>query len=172
MQNGYDKIKTFGVGAGTTLKHWHDYLLQMLHLGYIEIAYNEGNHLKITPSGNAVLFGKERAELAIPVEKETEKATRTTKAKSKQKYDNSKNFTIESDDNNDLFEVLRKVRRQIAEENNWPAYVVLSDKTLREIVSTPPLSIDDLHYIYGFGEKKIELFGQRFVDAVRDYLRQ
>ena len=172
VQNGYDKIKTFGVGAGTTLKHWHDYLLQMLHLGYIEIAYNEGNHLKITPSGNAVLFGKERAELAIPVEKETEKTPRTTKAKSKQKYDNSKNFTIESDDNNDLFEVLRKVRRQIAEENNWPAYVVLSDKTLREIVSTPPLSIDDLHYIYGFGEKKIELFGQRFVDAVRDYLRQ
>ena len=173
VQNGYDKIKTFGVGAGTTLKHWHDYLLQMLHLGYIEIAYNEGNHLKITESGNAILFGKERAELAIPVEKETEKENRTARFSRKQKHDSSANFTIESNDpNKDLFEVLRKVRRQIAEENNWPAYVVLSDKTLREIVATPPLSIDDLHYIYGFGEKKIELFGQRFVDAVREYLGQ
>lgn len=142
----------------------------MLHLGYIEIAYNENNHLKITESGNAILFGKERAELAIPVEKEPEKASRTSKQKFK--IDNSKNFTNEPDYNSDLFEILRKVRRQIAEENNWPAYVVLSDKTLREIVATPPLSIDDLHYIYGFGEKKIELFGQRFVDAVKDYLGQ
>lgn len=172
VQNGYDKLKTFGVGAGTTLKHWHDYLLQMLHLGYIEIAYNEGNHLKVTESGNAVLFGRVRAELALPINKEPEKPTRTAKTTSKSKYGKDKNFSTESDANEDLFEVLRKVRKQIADENNWPAYVVLSDKTLREIVSTPPLSIDDLHHVHGFGEKKIEMFGQRFVDAVKTYLKR
>ena len=172
VQNGYDKLKTFGVGAGTTLKHWHDYLLQMLHLGYIEIAYNEGNHLKVTESGNAVLFGRVRAELALPINKEPEKPTRTAKTTGKQKYGKDKNFSTESDANEDLLEVLRTVRKQIADENNWPAYVVLSDKTLREIVSTPPLSIDDLHHVYGFGEKKIEMFGQRFVDAVNEYLKR
>ncbi len=168
VQNGYDKIKTFGAGSGTTLKHWYDYLLQMLHLGFIEIAYNESNHLKITESGNDVLFGKKRTELAIPVDREPEKESRSQR---KQKF-SSKSFVNEPDANDDLFEVLRKTRRQIAEENNWPAYVVLSDRTLRDLVATPPLSLDDLYSVYGFGERKIEMFGQRFVDAVRDYLKQ
>ena len=168
VQNGYDKIKTFGAGSGTTLKHWYDYLLQMLHLGFIEIAYNESNHLKITGSGNEVLFGKKRTELAIPVDREPEKENRSQR---KPKF-SSKSFVNEPDANDDLFEVLRKTRRQIAEENDWPAYVVLSDRTLRDLVATPPLSLDDLYSVYGFGERKIEMFGQRFVDAVRDYLRQ
>ena len=175
VQNGYDKIKTFGVGSGTTLKHWHDYLLQMLHLGYIEIAYNEANHLKITDSGNAVLFGKERAELAIPVEREPEKESRT-RVSGKRKATNTRNYNTDyastSDANEELFDVLRRTRKQIADENNWPAYVVLSDRTLKELAATPPLSIDDLHNVYGFGEKKIEKFGQRFVDAVKAYLRR
>jgi ATP-dependent DNA helicase RecQ len=168
VQNGYDKIKTFGAGEGTTLKHWYDYLLQMLHLGFLEIAYNEANHLKITASGNDVLFGKKRAELAIPVDREPEKETRSQR---KQKF-SSRSFVNEPDANDDLFEVLRKTRKQIADENDWPAYVVLSDRTLKELVATPPLSIDDLYSVYGFGERKIEMFGQRFVDAVRDYLGQ
>lgn len=73
VQNGYDKIKTFGAGADVTLKDWHDYLLQMLHLGFVEIAYNESNHLKITDSGKEVLSGKKIAELAVPDRTEPEK---------------------------------------------------------------------------------------------------
>ena len=115
-----------------------------------------------------MLFGKKRAELAIPVDKEPEKETRSQR---KQKF-SSRSFVNEPDANDDLFEVLRKTRKQIADENDWPAYVVLSDRTLKELVATPPLSIDDLYSVYGFGERKIEMFGQRFIDAVRDYLGQ
>ena len=183
IQNGYDKIKTFGVGAETTLKHWHDYLLQMLQLGYIEIAYNEANHLKITASGNEVLFGKKKAELALPPKNENSqpKASRT---KSKKRTLNTNDvwtlldendhvINTDNEDNrkdNSLFEILRKVRKQIADENNWPAYVVLSDKTLKDLAYKTPLSLDELQDVFGFGEVKIEKFGQRFVNAIREYL--
>lgn len=186
VQNGYDKIKTFGVGAETTLKHWYDYLLQMLQLGYIEIAYNESNHLKITASGNEVLFGKKKAELAVPPKNETKQeskpqSSRSKSSSTKTSQSTSKKRSLNTDDawkyinengneDNSLFEILRKVRKQIADENNWPAYVVLSDKTLKDLAYKTPLSLDELQDVFGFGEVKIEKFGQRFVNAIREYL--
>jgi len=166
VQKGYDKLKTFGVGAKTTLKHWHDYLLQMLQLGYIEIAYNENNHLKITESGNEVLFGKKMAELAIAAKAEAKEDAKPRGGRT--------TFTRTADDaeDNSLFEALRKVRRQIADENNWPAYVVLSDRTLKDLAYKAPISINELQDVFGFGEMKIRKFGQQFVDAIRDYMNQ
>ena len=177
-QKGYNKLKTFGVGSGTTLKHWHDYMLQMLQLGYIEIAYNENNHLKITESGNEVLFGKKTAELAIAAKaeaKEDAKPRSSRAAFSRTSAGNTHSTyarSSDSDEDNSLFEVLRKVRRQIANENNWPAYVVLSDRTLKDLAYKTPITIDELQDVFGFGEMKIRKFGQQFVDAICDYMRQ
>ncbi|WP_405324810.1 DNA helicase RecQ [Fibrobacter sp.] len=183
VQKGYDKLKTFGVGSKTILKHWHDYLLQMLQLGYIEIAYNENNHLKITESGNEVLFGRKTAELAIAAKAEAKedakpKSSRTSFGRAAFSRTSAGNthstyaHFSDSDEDNSLFEALRKVRRQIADENNWPAYVVLSDRTLKDLAYKAPISINELQDVFGFGEMKIRKFGQQFVDAICDYMRQ
>jgi ATP-dependent DNA helicase RecQ len=179
VKNGFDKLKTFGAGEKTTLKHWHDYLLQMLQLGYIEIAYNENNHLKITESGNEVLFGKKTAELALAasVEARQDSEPKSRARSGRSKFAKGRGTTATwsgqadgGDETSALFEILRKVRKQIADENSWPAYVVLSDRTLKDLAAQTPQSLGDLHNVFGFGEKKIEKFGQRFVDAVKEYL--
>ena len=174
VRNGYDKMKTFGIGEKTTLKHWRDYLLQMLQLGYIEIAYNEFNHLKITQSGYDVLFGKNDAELVVIKDAETKKENKPKAIlfrPSKIIRSQSENVSIGNEEKV-LFESLRKIRKEIADENRWPAYVVLSDRTLKEMATSRPKTIDDLYGIFGFGERKIKNFGQRFVNAILEYLKQ
>ena len=65
VDKGYEQLKTFAAGREVPARDWHDYLLQMLQLGYFEIAYNENNHLKITPAGSDVLFGRATARLVV-----------------------------------------------------------------------------------------------------------
>lgn len=57
-------IKTYGCGRDVIFKDWQDYLLQMLHLGYIEIDYKDNSHIKITSQGEDVLYKRKQALLA------------------------------------------------------------------------------------------------------------
>ena len=160
LKNGYEQLKTFGVGADIPAKKWYDYLLQMLQLGYIQIAYDDYNHLKINKSGYDILFGKNTAQLAVPVKKEY-KAVENQKIAPADTY---------SDIDKNLFEILRNLRKNIATENNWPAYVVLPDKTLYELAKNKPVTIEQFGNTYGIGQRKKEQFGLRFVKAIADYL--
>lgn len=174
LKNGYDKMKTFGSGEKTTLKHWRDYLLQMLQLGYLEIAYNESNHLKITKSGYDVLFGKRDAELAVVKDAESKQDNKPKAIlfKSSKFNQNQSEDNLTGKIDKVLFDSLKKVRKAIADENSWPAYVVLSDRTLKEMTVSKPKTVDDLYGIFGFGERKIKNFGQKFIEAILEYSGQ
>ena len=65
IRHGYDQLKTFGVGKDITTNDWQDYLLQMLQMGFIEIAYNDGNKVKVTNIGEDVLYGRKSAQLCV-----------------------------------------------------------------------------------------------------------
>ena len=163
---GYQELKTFGVGRDIPPRDWQDYLLQMLQLGYYEIAYNENNHLKITPSGSDILFGRAKATLAVIRHEET--ATRKGKKK-KVVVAKELPFSLAGGESEDLFEALRGLRKQLADQEGLPAYIVLSDKVLHLLSISRPTTIEDFGSISGIGEYKKKKYGKDFVNLIRQF---
>ena len=164
VAKGFDKMKTFGAGRDITAGDWHAYLLQMLQRGYIEIAYNEDRHIKVTSLGEDVLFGRKRAELAVIVREDL----RVTKRKRQEQLPDSSTQMQTADQQ--LFEKLRELRRTIANEIKKPAYIVLSDKSLQSLTMVKPTNLLLFGNCFGIGEHKKNLFGERFVDMICSHL--
>lgn len=170
IEKGYDKLKTYGAGRDVPGKDWQDYLLQMLNLGYFEIAYNENNHLKITEAGKKVLFGKERAQLIVI--KREESYGKKGSAKENKTASPAPLFTPTVFENEDegLFEALRQLRKKLADQLAIPAYIVLSDKTLHLLALKKPGDMEAFGEISGIGEFKKEKYGKNFLAVINEYL--
>ena len=170
IEKGYDKLKTYGAGRDVPGKDWQDYLLQMLNLGYFEIAYNENNHLKITEAGKKVLFGKERAQLIVI--KREESYGKKGSAKENKTASPAPLFTPTVFENEDegLFEALRQLRKKLADQLAIPAYIVLSDKTLHLLALKKPGDMEAFGEISGIGEFKKEKYGKDFLAVINEYL--
>lgn len=170
IEKEYDKLKTYGAGRDVPGKDWQDYLLQMLNLGYFEIAYNENNHLKITEAGKKVLFGKERAQLVVI--KREESYGKKGSAKENKTASPAPLFTPTVFENEDegLFEALRQLRKKLADQLAIPAYIVLSDKTLHLLALKKPGDMEAFGEISGIGEFKKEKYGKDFLTVINEYL--
>lgn len=172
IDKGYDKLKTYGAGRDVPNKDWQDYLLQMLNLGYFEIAYNESNHLKITETGRKVLFGHERATLVV-IKREESHGKKGFRKENKTASPVPL-FTPSAFENEDeeLFEILRQLRKNIADQMAIPAYIVLSDKTLHLLALKKPESLEAFGEISGIGEFKKERYGKEFTTVIQNYLHR
>ena len=172
-EKGYDKLKTFGVGRDIPQRDWQDYLLQMLNMGYFEIAYNEGNHLKITPSGAKVLYGQEKAMMVVI--KREEQETKTKGRGKKKETEEKALFKVPAsvpvgEEDQMLFEELRVLRKRLADQQAIPAYIVLSDKTLHLLAIQRPTTLEEFGMVSGIGEYKKERYGKEFVEVIKQVL--
>ena len=168
----YDKIKTFGVGRDIPSRHWQNYLLQMLNMGYIEIAYNENNHLKITELGAKVLYGKLNAELVVIKEDEFSNKQYKKKTISSSPVQIKKNAYGNHYNEESLFENLRLLRLKLAEQEAIPPYIVMSDSTLQALCDKKPTSLEELNEISGFSEYKKKKYGRDFVNAIKIFVNE
>ena len=167
-ERGYHRLKTFGAGREVPARDGHDYLLQMLQLGYFEIAYNENNHLKITQSGTDVLFGRARALLVTIRREEAVQATRGRKRKATVPTKELP-LGLPNKESGELFEALRTLRKRLADQEALPAYIVLSDKVLHLLSTSRPTTIEEFGNISGIGEYKKKKYGKEFVELIRKY---
>lgn len=166
IRNGYDKLKTYGVGKDIASNNWQDYILQMLQMGFIEIAYNEKNEVKITSSGWEILHGKKEIELVV-----IDKTIQTKPKPSKRLH-----LEIPSiipyetgTEDKDLFEALRQLRRKLADEQGYPPYIILSDKVLHSLATVRPTSVEAFGMISGIGEFKKNKYGEVFIKEIKRF---
>ena len=172
LRNGYKNIKTYGVGKDLSVATWQDFLLQMLQMGFIEIAYNDHNKVKITPLGKDVLYGREKASLIIPQEETTKPRVAKTAAKRNNIPELhvsliNKAYIVEAEDIQ-LYEELKKVRKKLADSQGYPAYIVMSDKVLHAIATIKPKNIEEFGNIPGIGEYKKIKYGKVFINEINN----
>ena len=156
---GYQDIKTYGAGRELSHFQWQQYLMQMLHHGLFDIDYQDHHKLKVTPYGKKVLIGEKKLELVkIGSFQDLKKAQKPKPVVSKKQHKETK-----------LFDKLRELRSELAQENGVPAYIIFSDKSLRQMAEERPVSRDEMMKISGVGEHKYLQYGRQFSLIINEF---
>lgn len=153
---------------------WHFYLAQLKNQSFISVNFNKNGSLTLTKKGKEILSSQKKVRLVTletfmkrqeELDKKTKKTERgkSKKVKKSTKKDSLLDSQLSSLLNSPLFEKLRQKRSEIAKENNVPAYVVFSDKTLLEMVHKKPQNKEEMLEISGVGEVKWERYGEEFI---------
>jgi ATP-dependent DNA helicase RecQ len=155
VQKQFHEIKTFGLGKDVRSDDWRGYLQQMINLGLMEVAYDDNHHLKLNEKSKRVLFENEKVELVQPQAYQAQRVEAFEFTKSKREI-----FEDE------LFEKLRKLRKDIADMEGLPPYVIFNDNTLKEMAKYRPSTRTAMMEISGVGNNKFDAYGQSFIDEI------
>ena len=156
-QWNHDQLPTFGVGADIDEHGWKSVFRQLAAAGLVHVDMAEHGALQLTDAAREVLKGQRSVQLRRPV-----------KRKSAPSRSNSAVVSELSPADDALFQLLRKWRADTAREQGVPAYVILHDKTLRELAEVRPVSHGLLAGITGMGTAKIEHYGEELLNLIRN----
>lgn len=145
LRLGLNRLTTYGALSEYTLVEIKDLLNQMVAEEYLRLTNGRFPVVKLLPKAVRVLKSEEKVLLKVFKKRQT-----TT--------------------DNSLFEVLRAVRRELAEQESVPPYIIFSDSTLREMASNRPVDHLSMQNIKGVGEVKLKKYGAVFIEAIRTYL--
>lgn len=163
IAHGYDKIKTYGVGHDYSNAMWNAYLLQMLQMGLIYIAYEDDEHLIITSYGNEVLYGKRQVMLSrFYYDNYAKKPVRKA----------AQSIEFEGDVDMELLEKLKLTRRAIAKAHGIAPYMVFSDKVLMVMAQEKPTTKAQFGTLYGVGEFKTNAYWLQFTAVIKEHLKK
>ena len=160
---GYHTIKTYGAGKDISFVDWQQYLLQLLNQGLVEIAYDQNHVLKLTEASKDVLYNGKKIKLVKVSEIEKKKQTVQEPVQLKI----SKKEQIKDE----LFDRLRTIRKEIADKQGVPPYVVFSNAVLEDLSSEKPTSVEELTQISGIGEFKAKKYGHYFVTEITNFIK-
>ncbi len=154
---GYQHLKTYGISRDISWRNWQQYMIQLINLGFIEIAFHDHNKLQLTPLAKKVLFEAYKVQLAeagaVEMKKESASAENKPAADS-------------------LFEKLRKLRLELAKEEGIPAYLIFNDATLKEMEKERPMTDEDFLRINGVGRQKMQNYGYRFIKEIISFSKE
>jgi ATP-dependent DNA helicase RecQ len=149
-------LKTYGIGADLGKEEWQYYFKQLIDLDLLKIAEGVYPIIKLTDESKNILFGKKSLELfQYKIEEPAEE------------------ITDESVPNSELalFEILRTLRLKLAKDEGVPPYIIFPDNTLMQLATYLPLNLEDLKNIDGFGNVKINKYGEIFLQPMIEFAK-
>ncbi|MCK3655595.1 ATP-dependent DNA helicase RecQ [Pasteurellaceae bacterium Macca] len=152
----HDSLSVYGIGKDKSQEYWVSVTRQLIHLGLIRQNITNHSSLQLTEEARPILRGETPLELAMP--RLNFSATAFI-----QKQQTSKHY------DKDLFARLRFLRKQIADKENIPPFVVFNDATLQEMAEFLPTTDSEMLAINGVGERKLERFGPPFLQLIREH---
>lgn len=155
-QYGHDQLGVYGIGKEQSQDYWVSVIRQLIHLGLIKQNIVNNSALQLTEEARPVLRSEVKLELATP--RLTFSASAYSQKQASIRYDK------------DLFARLRFLRKQIADKENIPPYVVFNDATLEEMAQFTPTTKAEMLDINGVGERKLERFGDAFMNLIQAHL--
>jgi len=156
-QFGHDQLAVFGAGEDITQAEWRSIFRQLIAMGFLTADAEAYGALKLTEQARPVLKGERQLQLRKWLKTaETNKKTRTEKQDV-------------SPDDQPLWEALRELRRKLADEQGVPPYVVFHDATLQQMLKTRPATLLDMQSVHGVGERKLNQYGQAFLDKIAEF---
>ncbi|MFT7088065.1 MAG: ATP-dependent DNA helicase RecQ [Rickettsiales bacterium] len=157
-QFNHDHLSVYGVGSDLSKQEWQNVFRQLVARNLIMVDMMNHGGIKLTADGATFLKKKETIEL-----RKYQKSTKNIKKFEKEKY---QAIVLETKSENELFNVLKAKRLELAKENNLPPYVIFHDKALIQMVQLRPKSLQEMMKINGVGEAKLENYGQVFLELV------
>ncbi len=154
-QRSHNELSTYGIGHDLKRESWQAIGRELLRLGLVECAPGRFATLSLTPAGLETL----RTRTPVTLTKQVDVAEKAAR---------SRIGAIECDES--LFERLRALRRQLADERGVPAYIIFSDVSLREMARNYPTNTGEFRRIAGVGEQKLKDFAEPFLGEIRAYL--
>ena len=157
VQNRHDQLSTFGIGDLDN-NEWRSLFRQLIALGYLYADIDNYGALKMSPDCKPLLNGAK--ELLLRKFEKSSKAVKSATTKPRRELQAA---------DMPLFEALRLHRKQLAQEQGVPPYVILHDKSLAAICDQRPDSIEELELIPGIGARKLELYGAELIRITRQF---
>ena len=153
--NGHDKLSTFGIGSHLTKAQWKQVFRQLIAQGYAHVDMARHGALRLSDSCRPLLRGESSIQLRSW--KEPDKKSSKKKSRDVALADTP------------LWEALRRCRMELANAQDVPPYVIFHDATLLEMLEKRPTTAQSFQYISGVGEKKLEKYGDAFMDVIKEH---
>ncbi len=156
-QFGHDSLNVYGLGKEYDSKQWRTIFRQLISRNLLAVDVEGHGSLRLTENCRRVLRGEE----TLLLRKESKRAKTSRKGR--------KTYNTDSSSNNALWEALRACRKELADENNVPPFVVFHDATLAEMMERQPDNNQQLLNISGVGESKLEKYGEAFLQVIVEH---
>ena len=155
-QHRHADLSVYGIGRELDMQQWRSVLRQLIVLGFLSVDTGGYGALKLSEKSRPLL----RGEIDLPLRRDLLVKRKASKPKAAVPE-------AVADEDLDLWEALRTRRKQLADENDVPPYVIFHDSTLRQIAADKPQTAEELLAISGVGQTKLERYGTAFLEVVR-----